>query len=72
VGASSVITLTGHSSTQIEQPMHSPTWTGNSIIQSRGRSDVAVVSTPGVLGRLMSSASTGQTSMQTPQLMQFA
>jgi hypothetical protein len=66
----SVITFGGHSRMQMEQPMHSPTWIGCSIIQGNGRPP-GPVSTPGPVGRLMSSASTGQTSMQTPQLMQF-
>ena len=68
----SVITLGGHSRMQMEQPMHSPTWTGCSIIQGNGLPPSLPTSTPGAAGRLMSSASTGQTSMQTPQLMQLA
>ena len=31
------MTSTGHSRMQIEQPMHSPTWTGYSIVQRSGR-----------------------------------
>ena len=68
----SVITFGGHSRMQMEQPMHSPTWTGCSIIQGNGLPPSLPTSTPGAAGRLMSSASTGQTSMQTPQLMQLA
>ena len=67
---SRVITTTGHSRMQIEQPMHSPTWTGCSIIHGSGPSP-QTASTPGRSGRDMSSASTGHTSMQTPQLMQL-
>ena len=63
------MTATGHSRMQIEQPMHSPTWTGYSIIQRRGPPP-PTASTPGRSGRVMSSASTGQTSMHTPQLKQ--
>ena len=65
-----VITETGHSRTQIEHPTHSPTWMGRSISQGIGPSP-GPASTPGDWGRDMSSASTGQTSMQIPQLMQF-
>ena len=56
---------------QIEQPMHSPTWTGYSIIQRSGLPLAPPASTPGRSGRVMSSASTGQTSMQIPQLKQL-
>jgi hypothetical protein len=66
---SRAITSMGHSRTQMPQPMHSPTWTGYSIIQGRG-CPKPLVSTPGRWGRLMSSACTGQVSMQMPQLMQ--
>ena len=69
--ATSVITTTGHSPMQIPQPMHSPTWIGCSIIHGCSRPRPAV-SMPGVNGRDMSSASTGQVSMQMPQLMQPA
>ena len=67
---SPTITTTGHSWMQMEQPMHSPTWMGNSIIQRNGEPP-KVASTPGWSGRVMSRACTGHTSMQTPQLMQF-
>ncbi len=63
------MTTTGHSPMQIPQPMHSPTWMGCSIIQRCG-SPIPAVSMPAVRGRDMSSASTGQVSMQMPQLMQ--
>ena len=63
------MTTTGHSPMQIPQPMHSPTWIGCSIIQVWGVPKPAV-SMPGPVGRDMSSASTGQVSMQMPQLMQ--
>ena len=66
-----VITTVGHSRMQMPQPMHSPTWTGRSIIQGCGVPRPAA-SIPGPAGRLMSRASTGQTSMQTAQLRQFA
>ena len=39
VGPSTVtrsMTSTGHSRMQIEQPMHSPTWTGCSIVHGSG------------------------------------
>ena len=74
VGPSTVasdITTTGHSTMQIEQPMHSPTWMGCSIVQRSGPPP-GPASMPGWSGRLMSRACTGQTSMQTPQLMQLA
>ncbi len=53
---------------QIPQPMHSPTWTGCSIIQLCGAPEPDV-SMPATVGLDMSSASTGQVSMQIPQLM---
>ena len=65
-----VITETGHSRMQIEHPTHSPTWIGCSINHGIGPWP-GPASTPGDWGRDMSSASTGQTSMQIPQLMQF-
>ncbi len=67
--ATRVMTTTGHSPMQMPQPMHSPTWTGCSIIHGCGRPWPAV-SIPGPVGRDMSSASTGHVSMQMPQLMQ--
>ena len=67
--ATRVMTTTGHSPMQIPQPMHSPTWTGCSIIHAWGL-PTPDVSMPGTWGRDMSSASTGQVSMQMPQLMQ--
>ncbi len=66
-----VMTTVGHSRMQIPQPMHSPTWTGRSIIQGRAMPRPAV-SIPGPAGLVMSSASTGQTSMQTEQLRQLS
>ena len=63
-------TETGHSLTHIVQPMHSPVWTGYSIIQRSGAPGPPESSTPARVGRVMSSACTGQTSMQIPQLMQ--
>ena len=64
----SSMTATGHSWMQIEQPMHSPTWTGCSMIQGRG-TPPGPASIPALSGRVMSRAWTGQTSMQIPQLM---
>ena len=71
VTESRITTCVGHSRTQMPQPMHSPTWTGNSIIQLKGLPKMPAPSTPGRCGRLMSSAWTGQTSMQTPQFRQL-
>ena len=68
--AARVMTDTGHSFTQIEQPTHSPTWIGCSISHGIGPPPGSA-SMPPAWGRDMSSASTGQTSMHTPQLMQF-
>jgi hypothetical protein len=64
------MTTVGHSRMQMLHPMHSPTWIGCSIIQGSGRARPKPDSMPGPVGRVMSSASTGQTSMQMPQLMQ--
>ena len=66
-----VMTAGGHSRMQMEQPMHSPTWTGCSIVQGSGRPPAPPTSMPGFSGRCMSSASTGHTSMQMPQVMQL-
>lgn len=52
------------------QPMQVPTWTGNSIIQGASPELAVPASMPGRSGRDMSSACTGQRSMQTPQLKQ--
>ena len=64
-----VMTLGGHSRMQIPQPMHSPTWSGRSMAHGNGLPGPGPDSMPGTVGRLMSSASTGQTSMQIPQVM---
>ncbi len=50
--------------------MHSATWVGYSIIQRSGSELPPPASTPARSGRDMSSACTGHTSMQTPQLKQ--
>ena len=55
---------------QMPQPMHSPTWIGYSIIHGIGAIGAPLPSTPGRRGRVMSSAWTGQASMQTEQLKQ--
>ena len=67
--ATRVMTTTGHSPMQMPQPMHSPTWIGCSIIQDCGLPN-PLVSMPARSGLDMSRASTGQVSMQMPQLMQ--
>ena len=65
-----LITIGGHSRMQMPQPMHSPTWSGCSMAHGSGAPGPGPVSIPGAFGRVMSSASTGQTSMQMPHVMQ--
>ena len=66
------MTTTGHSPMQMPQPMHSPTWTGCSIIHGCGAAETGRLDARLDRACDMSSASTGQVSMQMPQLMQPA
>ena len=63
------MTFGGHSRMQMPQPMHSPTWSGRSMVHGSGKPGPGPVSMPAACGRLISSASTGHTSMHTPHVM---